>query len=640
MEGDGVKIEPVTLPEFGLDLNWAVCRNPMCENFGRDLDVDLPEGLKQKSSARYTLKTKWRFQAAEKDEDVREARCVCRYCEQDSHILSNRAVRPIARYFLSLSLPFADCPNEACENHGINVFEHWYRRRHPSRRYRRHHARHIVRCRACQAIVHLGTTIRTRQDPETVRERWGEILEGLYARRSFTDTFELRGIWPGNYYSNLRGIGARVRDYHNFRNAHLLHPEGARRDEPARVYTDVLRTSLPAYREHRRHSLLDVIVSTMVADRKIFVLAAHPFFLPKRLCPTEAELKQDFPPPEFERKWCSLLHPDTAPAGPWLSGNKREKKAHDTGRGGLFIASPYAAAAHFLVVQKMLSRFQEIHCYMDGAKELAAAALVALRGRILAGGVGPESDTDQSLPPRQSAEIVLYQHKPKAPMPEFTTRKELDTAWGEMERRFDGAVKKAIKKIRKKEEEKQKKKKQPRLLGNASEIDESKVRADRHRVALHGAFSKDGRWAWLHHPPENNVYRRSRTLWVTRMPGKTFESHGKAALSKAMLQPVDSIMNSMRARIRSGARPLLRASGRSYRSNNISPRVVNDELSVYLLRQNYSLRRKMSQDHRIIPAAPWGLLDPEEPPLDVLACAWEFRLGIDHAALISDWQRM
>ena len=134
-----------------------------------------------------------------------------------------------------------------------------------------------------------------------------------------------------------------------------------------------------------------------------------------------------------------------------------------------------------------------------------------------------------------------------------------------------------------------------------------------------------------------DAYRRCRTLWLTRMPGKSFESHGRAALSRAMLQPVDAIMNSMRARVRAIARPLLRASGRSYRSNYIMPGVVYDELSVYLLRQNYDIRRKSSR--QIIPAATWGLRRANEPHLNLFEHAWGFRLGVKHAARISGWLR-
>ena len=602
----------MTLPAFGLDLNWAMCRNPMCPNFGVDLDVDLPDGRKQQSSERYTLKT------TTKEDRLRRGECTCRYCGQNWQLHSNRAVRVIAHYFLSLSIPFATCPNAACENHGFNVYEHWRRRRGPSRRYRRHRGEHMVRCRACLSTVRLGTQLRPRQDPDTVRQRWGDILDGLYTSRSATDTYEQLGIRPGTYYSNLRCIGARVRDYHSFRNGWLLHPQGARRDKPACVYTDVLEVSLQAHRKDRRHRLLSVIVSTLVAEKKIFVLAAHPYFLPERFAPRIHALRQDEHLPQFAREWCSLLHAD-APVSAYLSPDERQSRKADERR-GYFIAPPYATVAHFLVVQKMLSRFPEIHCYMDGAKELCAAAVVALRGRILAGGAEPEGVANGSEPPPRTAEIVLYQHKKGAQRPDYSKpKKGLSQAWNEMEKRFDEKV-------------------VGTLLKDAVGKDDPKVRAAVFRLAFTGAYSPDGGWAWLHHPPETDLYRLARTLWVTRMPGKTDEKHRKAVLSKAMLQPVDSIMNSMRARVRSVARPLLRAVGRSYRSNNVLPQVVLDELSVYLLRQNYGIRRRTS--YPIVPATTWGLLDKEDPPLDVLACAWDFpRLGIDHAALISGWPR-
>ena len=47
----------------------------------------------------------------------------CLYCGQSSKTKPNEAIRTVARYYLSLSLPFATCPNEICPNFGINVFE-------------------------------------------------------------------------------------------------------------------------------------------------------------------------------------------------------------------------------------------------------------------------------------------------------------------------------------------------------------------------------------------------------------------------------------------------------------------------------------------------------------------------------------
>ena len=85
-----------------------------------------------------------------------------------------------------------------------------------------------------------------------------------------------------------------------------------------------------------------------------------------------------------------------------------------------------------------------------------------------------------------------------------------------------------------------------------------RVRAHLFRHAVKGARDKGG-WAWLHYPPSSIAYRHPRSLWLTRMPGKTFESHGRKALAKATLQPVDSIFNSVRARTASAGRPLLRA---------------------------------------------------------------------------------
>ena len=163
-----------------------------------------------------------------------------------------------------------------------------------------------------------------------------------------------------------------------------------------------MATSPQAYRADRRHTILDVIVSVMVAERKIFVLAAHPCFLPLPLCPGDDTLMRDEERPMFEREWSSVLHADT-PINPNLSRGRQKKQEPDLDRDGRFISPPFAQLAHFLVVQKMLGRFRDIHCYMDGARDLSKAALVALRDRIKAGGaVVAESDAERREPPRRA----------------------------------------------------------------------------------------------------------------------------------------------------------------------------------------------------------------------------------------------
>ena len=617
-----MRIHPVALPEFGVELNWAVCRNPWCPNFLTDVDVDLPDGRKQASTKRYTLKTK--------ADPVRHrvGECTCLYCAQTWQLPSNRAVRPIARYFLGLSLPFADCPNRTCPNHGKNVFEHWSATRSPDRLYRRHRGEHQVRCCACGTSVTLGTPEGARYGAYRLQRRWSEILEGLYIARSVTDTYEQTAMAPSTYYSTLRRLGARLRDYHSFRNARLLHPEGVRRDQPARVYTDVLDVSLQAHRSDRHHDSLRVIVSTMLAERKLFVLAAHPCFMPKRLCPPESVRDEDLvPQPDFEREWLGILHPESA-LDLKLSGEERQKISNQPGVGGYFLLAPYTEVAHFLVVQKMLSRFDAIHCYMDGAKELAPAALVAMRDRILAGRATVDEGGGARASAAQTAEIVLYQHDKSRAAGRKPQEKTLKQAWSDMDKRLAKEKRRMAKKEAKK----------PKLLRDSPEDYDGRANAHLYRRAFRGGYSKEGNWAWLRYPPDMEGYLRCRTLWVTRPRGEPRTAHRNAVLSHAKLQPVDSIMNSMRSRISSVARPLVTASGRTHRSNSALPAVVIAEMSVYLLRQNYDLRRK-SSGRRIIPARVWGLRTAEEPKLDPLACARDFRLGIEHAAIISGWQR-
>ena len=157
-----MKIEPVTLPAFGLAVNWAMCRAPMCVNFGVDLDLELPDGSSQVKGVRYTLKRDTR------PSGEMTGTIVCGYCGQSAKLHSNHAIRPIARYFLSLSLPFADCSEPSCSNHGINVFEHWGQKRGGRQPYRPIRGRvggrlrtreHMVRCSdpGCRRGVTLGT---------------------------------------------------------------------------------------------------------------------------------------------------------------------------------------------------------------------------------------------------------------------------------------------------------------------------------------------------------------------------------------------------------------------------------------------------------------------------------------------------
>ena len=85
------------------------------------------------------------------------------------------------------------------------------------------------------------------------------------------------------------------------------------------------------------------------------------------------------------------------------------------------------------------------------------------------------------------------------------------------------------------------------LLKHEATRKDPRVRAQIYRRAFEGGYSKDGEWAWLRYPPESDAYRDPRTLWLTRMPGKSFERRCGSVLAKSTPQPVDSMLDSARA---------------------------------------------------------------------------------------------
>ena len=112
-DGDFSPLAPVFLPEFDQHVNWLMLRAPMCGRFGVSCDCALPSrgaGSVNDASCRI---------------DLVNPQFKCRACGHSFKPCSNAGIRVLARHFLAQSLPFADCPNRACENHGLNVFDHW-----------------------------------------------------------------------------------------------------------------------------------------------------------------------------------------------------------------------------------------------------------------------------------------------------------------------------------------------------------------------------------------------------------------------------------------------------------------------------------------------------------------------------------
>ena len=240
-DADVLPLAPVNLPEFGQSVSWLMCRNPMCGRFGVHFDGPWPgRGDKSVGNALHRV-------------DLVKPKFRCYVCEQSFLPPSNAGIRVLARRFLAQSLPFADCPNQDCENHGWSVFERWAPPGEGRRRRYRSNGLHEVVCRKCGRRFSLGEPLRLHSAAKgggrrrSVRALVGQTIDLAMLAKSLRQGLHIKGIGEDAYYSCLLHTGARVRDYLAWRAGRLGHPRFARATEPLRVQTDVLKISLTRY---------------------------------------------------------------------------------------------------------------------------------------------------------------------------------------------------------------------------------------------------------------------------------------------------------------------------------------------------------------------------------------------------------
>ena len=391
---------PLELPEFGVSVSWAMCRNTMCPNFGVHFAGAASPGETRIADDRYTINTA-------------TGSFRCGHCRREFNLKSNLAIRKMARHFLSLSLPFATCPNSDCENFAHNAFEHHpHTRKVRGRRYAPH-GPNRMRCAWCKDKVrtfYLGEALRIRKIREAedqsraVKKRLRDIIRGAMYYRSISMIVEDVEVSEDTYYSQLKSAGARLRDYLAWRNAHLLRDEFAKTDEPVRVYTDTQVISLTRYGKGSRFTKLHVPVSVidLPNDETYYIVAAHAGFLPKRLCQYNLpKLAQEIAGRRpHTSPWDCARHP--LALDPSLSTEEQMEDLADVGRHGWFLVSPYMELAHFLTVRKMLSRFPKVYHYMDAHPHQSAAALTALAQDIRSGRCEIALYQDRDEPTSQS----------------------------------------------------------------------------------------------------------------------------------------------------------------------------------------------------------------------------------------------
>lgn len=627
------------MPEFGTVVSWAMCRNCMCPNFGMHYLGPAPVDGSTVSDDRYLLNST-------------DGKCelTCQHCESKAALNSNRAIRRLARHFLAQSIPFAACDKPDCENHGRNAFEHApWTKGDSDAPYTRHGTDHRMACRKCpgrSTRLALGSKLYKPALPGSpsardkaeharrVRKRkrhLRNVLRGALYYRSLWMIEEDFGIGAKKYLGSIVRLGNCIRDYLAWRNAHLLSPEFAKRAEPIRVHSDAMTATLQREGLGDRHSPLRIPVSSVSLrkDRTYYILAAHAGFAPEEdFDVSDVNLHQEARRP-WESEWDFLDHPGKFDR----NQSTKERLASLTDEGalrGMLTVRAYTDLAHFLVLRKMLSRFQKVHLHLDAERVQSDAALVAFAADIRAGRC--EVALCQKKEGGQAVERKRRPPRSKPAKVEGFLKDELDSAWLDMAARHELHMKKAND--------------EADLLAGL-EVGESKesTLVGAFAEAPTGANSVNGGWAWLDFPPAGPRFDGANTLWLTERPGATYESDGRDLLWAAGVLPADWAHARLRDNVRAFHRPDLRADpGRSFRRSTQDPRVLMAEMWLGLFKLNYWRRRPAGEragdggEPRRPPAWSMGLGRPKEDlKRDMVDAAWNFRLGVRNAEKMAKW---
>ena len=533
----------------------------------------------------------------------------CRSCGMNVRLHSATSLREIARHFLSLSLPFADCPDEDCGNHGVNAFE-FYGRSHAGngRPYRKARNSELA-CNLCGKFFPIGEPLWLK-DTRKVYRHSKRVLHSVSMGRPLSDAID-SGMKLGPYYRQLLRMGPRLRDYLSYRNAHLLKPQpgGAREQETALVYTDVYQAPIKrAEGGFLKGNQFKVIASAIRLQGTYYILAAHAYFLPDSKCPDlhglEADKEKPHPP---ERRWDALRTFLDDPEMLDEKGEPPKEPPSDEGQPGREILTPYAEVAHFLVVDRMLSRFGRRYIYMDTSRDLFDSAMLAMRDSIR----------------RRRVEIVLYQHDKEGRRAVSTIEQGERLTPAVLDRAFEKEGANFAQRLHDE-------------MTSSSDKSEAEVRAIMWRQARNGGYSKAAKGVWLDFPPDYKNFVDCRTWWLTRRPGDTNEDAHEPLL-KASMYSIDSAHGSMRSRVNALQRRGSISQGQGLKSNYYRFDVMCAEMWVYLLNFNCRLRK---QDKRKFPrAVTMGLADKRDRIVRPHDVAWNFRLGIEHAEKISRWMK-
>ena len=375
-----------------LDVNF--CYNTLCSNYGI---ADHGDG---DNKVRYRLRAKGN-----------SLNFVCKECGLDRKIYSNEAVEAMFLHVLKEHLPHEYCPNEECDNYRVNMYEHMYDRKDEN--HRNGYGVHSkidsrARCKRCGECFAVGATWRLQEgkrrasaesedEEETNKKpRYPSDLEsfmmGTYTNTSPSTMMFRINCLAGHYYSHLHSLADTCRFVSGRHLMELQSNQFAESDHykenngSIRLYSDIMQISIYVGGEEKnRTEQLPCLLTTTDYNGSYFVLAFTPMFIPD-VFTTEEKIENNTQIGFFECHQSNIhLQWEGAPINTDTSPSARLNSFPVMGLGGYIVRSSYGAIAHFLVLRKMLSRFQRIIHYIDNEKEMKTAALLAFSDKIKAG---------------------------------------------------------------------------------------------------------------------------------------------------------------------------------------------------------------------------------------------------------------
>ena len=625
-EADLQAFKPILFQEIGpgVKFNANFCRNPMCPNFGPAPNLDAYR-------ERYKVEAYSNF--------LVDRHYTCRICNMRSRLLSNRSLRAAYVWFKRQSIPFAACRNEACGQHGINVFEHsghYESKGHDS-----------AKCRACEGRCSLGEPLG-RTLTNKVRRRLTKIYEQMTrtGRQTLTVVEEFKDphFDVRRYMDASAALARRLRDYQSYCNAELVAPGYPERlgelfagghdgleveghspfDGVATLVTDTMFISLQvprrAYPRREHRCPVTVTALTIAApgkinkrQRRVFLLAAHPHLVLRAedLAPEDPAVAiADATLPVADRRFDHIDHYGTDHSeNVWL---KRKAQSYVGSVRGLYMRPDYAALAHFMVLKDLTGRFDRVTLCMDGDstsyKSAAAVFAEDIRTRV----EGKQVDGDKGSDIRR-AEIAVLQTENAQNAQNAQKSSGKGRTWASEKKRVARDWETKLRSAKK---------------GKGGDAG---AKARLFRSVLRGGWSDAGSWGWLDRGEWKE--KRQRVTWLSQGPDRDWppDDEVETFLKWMSLYFVDSAIAALRRRAFPLERPTYRAEGGAnyvHASQNVG--FVTSGLWLSWFNYNYD-NAKDAKDGKPQKPAVLDLMRQEDRRGFKVERHLDFRLGWRHA---------